>query len=73
MSDLIVIAIIIIIIVTIIIIIIIKSDKTTDLLKEDSCSFAQDILSFAQGNSKSSQRSVGDDGLAWIPRSTVYL
>ena len=35
MSDLIVIAIIIIIIVTIIYIIIIKSDKTTDLLKED--------------------------------------
>ena len=44
----------------------------SDLLKEDSV-FAQGILSFAQGNSQSSQRSLGA-GLCGSPLAyTVYL
>ena len=50
-----------------------NSTKTSDLLKEDSCSFAQDILSFAQGNSQSSQRSLRDDWLVWVPARVYCL
>ena len=47
-----------------------SSTKTSDLLKEDSV-FAQGILSFAQANYQSSQRSLGDDWLVWIPSICV--
>ena len=38
-------------------------------------SLSEGILSFAQGNSQNSQRSLGDGGLVWIPTFiyTVYL
>ena len=36
-------------------------------------SFAQGILSFAHGNSQSSQRSLGDDRLVWIPARVYCL
>ena len=47
--------------------------KQKSQIAQRKFNFAQGILSFARGNSQSSQRSLGDDWLVWIPARVYSL